>query len=170
MPYTPPSDPQSGSPIQETWGDAVKAALDYLSGLVDDGAWTNYTPQVDQGVTTNIAKTVNYCRYQKRGRTVVMQFSVTFTASGTAGSSLVVLLPFTTAATNEMSFGTFNLYDNSVNITYVGTIKRNSVATSVIFSSGNAGGGGSGPWGVNPGTAVASGDFVTGEITFESVT
>ena len=68
-----------------------------------DGALTDWTPTVDQGASTNIAKSSTYAKYSRVGRQIQATFRVVFNASGTAGSAIVVSLPVAAAATSNIT-------------------------------------------------------------------
>lgn len=87
----------SGS--SRTWvaGETVTAALmnsdvrDPLAALT--GAWNSYTPQIDQGASTNIGKTIGYAKYVRVGKFVRVQAQLALTGAGTSGSEITVTLP-----------------------------------------------------------------------------
>lgn len=66
----------------------VYAAVAQQWDLVLGRPWIDWSGvlQVNQGVTTNIAKAVNYARYRTWGKHLEFSFKVTMSASGTAGS------------------------------------------------------------------------------------
>lgn len=99
-----------------TWavGEKITAALlnaqlrDPLAAL--GGQWNSYTPQVDQGATTNIAKTVTYARYIQFGKLVIYQANMSFTGPGTAGQPITMTVPI--AAASLPFVGSGGIYDS----------------------------------------------------------
>lgn len=150
---------------QKTFVDGdVLAASDinkYLAG--EGGAWTSYTTQIDQGASTNIAKTTDYSKYGRWGRMIVWNFALTLSASGTAGSGFTLTLPVTAVSAFAGS-GSGQIYDTSTATRYSATLQM-STTTTVSFVgdwSGNA------AWGATPNLALASGDLIRGSITYEA--
>lgn len=97
-------------------------------------AWTNFTPDLDQGGA--VSKTVNYCRYVKIGRTYHMQGHFTVTSTGTLGALVVITLPVavTSAGIAYRPIGTASLYDASLGNKYLCTAELNNSATVVRFA------------------------------------
>jgi hypothetical protein len=62
-------------------------------------AWTTYTPTVSASSGTITSYTVNSARYQKIGKTVLLQLDITITNNGTGAGSVRVTVPVT-ATTN----------------------------------------------------------------------
>ncbi len=120
------------------------------------GVWTSWTPQLDQGVTTNIGKTVTYAKYARVGRNVFFTLNLAITAAGTAGSDVTLTLPVT-AASVVLFFGMAHYYDASTNTTYIGFTRMNTTSLIAAFTV-VAGVGGN--WGTTPNLAVANGDFI----------
>lgn len=120
------------------------------------GTTTTYTPQVDQGVTTNIAKTTTEARYVQTGRIVDVWVQLAMTAAGTAGSAVTVTLPVTASGhSNDTPLGAGWIYDVS-GVGYYGlTVVQNST-TTVKFFGGSVGS----AWGGTPSIALASGDKI----------
>ena len=119
-------------------------------------AWTAYTPQIDQGVTTNIAKTVTYSRYLKIGRLAIIQARLDVTGTGTAGSSVTISLPsaFTFVASSG-SFGFGKIFDSSAVAAYsVSWFLNGGVLVATGDWSGSTG------WGASPNTAIATSDQI----------
>jgi hypothetical protein len=52
-----------------------------------------WTPQIDQGATTNIAKTVNVARHRVIGKFCEFEMKVLLTGAGTAGSKITSTMP-----------------------------------------------------------------------------
>lgn len=145
-------------------GDVLTASQinTYLMG--EGGAWTSYTPQVDQGASTNIAKTVNYSKYARYGRTIHYNFTLTMTAGGTAGSNVTVSIPVTASSTTALT-GVAVLFDSSTNTSYSCVMGASTAGGPLFFRHDTAG---SGAWGQTPNLAIASGDTIYGSITYEA--
>lgn len=146
-------------------GDVLTASdlNTYCSG--EGGAWTSYTPQVDQGASTNIAKTVTYGKYARYGRMITFTFYLAITASGTGGSKVTVTLPVTAAGTQGV-IGAGIILDGSVGSADTGSW-RGASTTTVQFESSVASVAPQG-WGANPSIALANGDTLIGSITYEA--
>jgi hypothetical protein len=144
-------------------GEVLTATLvnTYLMG--EGGAWTSWTPQIDQGASTNIAKTVTYSKYSRYGRTIHWSFYLALTASGTAGSGVYLTLPVTASAT-EATAGAGLFFDSSTSTQYGGAWVG-TTTTQVLFAGDWAG---TGAWGTAPNLAIASGDVLRGQITYEA--
>jgi hypothetical protein len=106
----------TGDVIDETWIDAV---TDFLNALVDE--WPSWTPQFDQGASSNIAKTVTRAKAIKAGRLVLCTYDVQFTGSGTGGNGIVLKTPHTLAAAQAVA-GTAHYYDASTGTRYGGNL------------------------------------------------
>jgi len=151
---------------QKTFADGdVLTASDintYLMG--EGGAWTSYTPQIDQGASTDIAKTVTYSKYARHGRMITWNFTLDLTAAGTAGAAVSITLPATAASTQGV-VGVGWVYDAAPStLSYVCSIIGQSTSIAYFLSDGVAGSG----WGAAPNLALASGDSLRGSITYEA--
>ena len=150
---------------QKTFVNEVLTASDintYLMG--EGGAWTAWTPQIDQGASTNIAKTVNHANYARDGRKITATFKLTLTASGTAGSAVTVTLPV--AAVSAAAIVGVGLVIDAGSRDYNATIIGTST-TQVELRSGISGTTTAG-WGLTPSIALASSDVLYGQITYEA--
>jgi hypothetical protein len=114
-------------------------------------------------VTTNIAKTINYSKYARYGRTIHWTFSLTLTASGTAGTSVDVSLPVAASATVAIN-GNGSVYDSSTSTNYGANL--NGLTASTLQFVGDWSG--TGGWGFSPNLALASGDVLYGSVTYEA--
>lgn len=126
-------------------------------------AWTSTTPAIDQGASTNIAKTVAYAKYARFGRLIVFSFSIQANAAGTAGSVATVALPVTAASTSGV-WGAGTILDLSTGTTHPGTWQGNSTTSASLAVADSALSG----WGVAPNLALANGDFLNGTIIYEA--
>ncbi len=148
----------TGDVISETWIDAV---TDFLNALVDE--WPSWTPQFDQGASSNIAKTVTRAKAIKAGRLVLCTYDVQFTGSGTGGNGLVLKTPHTLAAAQAVA-GTAHYYDASAGTRYVLHVVPNNT-TGVFFVSDGSGGN---LFGGTPNVPVANADSMGGWLLCEA--
>jgi hypothetical protein len=155
-----------GQVIYETDTDAFQA---YNGGWMEYGRTagaTTWTPQIDQGASTNLAKTVTTAFYVRIGNIVFAWGTLALTASGTAGSGVTVSLPVTGVgyAAND-SIGVGYISDasagsNSANCSAwiqagLATVAFQQDTTTVA-----------GRWGANPNIALASGDSIRFSVTY----
>lgn len=167
MAWTTPTTVNPGDAILASlWNTQVKDNLLEFAPLF--AAWTSYTPQIDQGATTNITKTVSYARYLKVGRLAIVQFRLDVTGSGTAGSAVTVTLPSAVvpvgAGASGNTFGFCQIYDSSTAINYGGQI-RPTTTTQMSFSGDWSA---ANFWGVAPNLAVANADQIHGTLICET--
>lgn len=126
--------------------------------------FTDYTPQIDQGATTNIAKTLRIARYAMVGKIVSCQVYVTMSAAGTAGAAATVTLPVAAQGSATHMLGTAGIWDASSGIRYICEAVRLSgtqVAFGIDGTSSNV-------WGVSPNLALASGDDIRINLNYEA--
>lgn len=129
----------------------------------ENGAWVDWTPQVDQGVSTNISKTINYARYRRDGSRFKADFDLSMTGAGTAGSTITVSIPFDFATTAGGAKGAGQVYDASANQRYVCCIERGGTS-KVGFAADGAY---NNQVGATPSFAIASGDVLRASIDCE---
>jgi hypothetical protein len=122
-------------------------------------AFNSYTTQIDQGASTNIAKTTNYSQYQIMGNLCYWTFSVSLTAAGTAGSQVTLTTPVT-MATTAPGVGSGRIADASAPNQYVVHWIPASTTTIRGFTTSAA----TSAWGVSPNLALASGDGIHGMV------
>jgi hypothetical protein len=158
------------TPGTATAGDVLTAAFwnaEVRDNMVElapfSAAWTSYTPTLAQGVSTNISKTVNYAKYVRVGKVVWLAVKVSITGAGSAGSSITVSLPVSSAA-SAVIFGSGMFYDASSNLTYAGGGFVNTGTTVAIYAHGAAGN----VVGVSPNIATANGDEFFVSLTYEA--
>jgi hypothetical protein len=100
------------------WNAEVKGNMDYLKG-----GMASYTPQVDQGASTNILKTVNEARYSRTGDFIDVSVYLTLTASGTSGSSITFTIPVAaTGYAPNQCVGAGMYYRSAITTEYAGTM------------------------------------------------
>jgi hypothetical protein len=160
VPSSSPPPGTEGQFIYET--DTNKLRGHNASTFVDFGRLSGidtWTPQIDQGASTNIAKTTTTAMYVRIGNVVLCWTTLALTAAGSAGSSVTVTLPVApTGYTANDCIGSGHILDASAG--------ANSAVVSVWFSSGSAvvfqidSSAAAGRWGVNPNIALASGDSI----------
>jgi hypothetical protein len=129
------------------------------------GGWTSFTPQIDQGASLNIAKTVTYSKWTRGPRrTITWTFNLALTAAGTAGSNVTLTLPVTAAAAQLAGVG--QVFDTSTSTRYTSTLELSSTTALQFVGDWS----GTSAWGTSPNLALASGDILRGSITYEAAT
>jgi len=157
MAWTTPGTAVAGDVLTAAfWNSNVRDNSNEFAPLF--AAWTTYTPQIDQGATTNIAKTVTYARYLKIGRLAIVQARLDISGTGTAGSAVTITLPTAVVpVSNTASAGYFGwglIFDNSTNTQYVINV-RASTTTQLSFASDVTS---NNFWGAVPSIAIAASD------------
>jgi hypothetical protein len=138
-------------------------------GGATTSAMLTYTPQVDQGASTNIAKTVREARYIRMGCVVKAWVALDLTAGGTAGSQVTMTLPVTASGhtTGWSTVGSGELYDASgsggAGLRYAVTVSLASTTTVAFAADGQTGVGG---WGASPNAALATSDQIRVVLTY----
>lgn len=156
--------PYAGYQLQQ-WTGASWTILDDSRGI---GAWQSYTPQVDQGASTDIGKTVGYAKFIQVGKTVTARVRMDMTASGSAGSVVSVTAPvpcISAVATNYVQVGSGAIYDASATTRYLANIQFQNDTSKMTFIgdwSANS------SWGGTPNIALGSGDQIAFQITYEA--
>lgn len=133
--------------------------------------FNTWVPQVDQGATTNITKTINEARYARVGSMCVAWVDLGMTGAGTASNAVTITLPLTASGHSANQFiGTALYYDSSLGEYYTGGAQLTTTTKFVVAAGG---GGVSGIWGqalTNAGTvtaqAVASGDVIRAQLIY----
>jgi len=110
----------------------------YNGGWVRFGAsagWTSFTPTLTQ--SSAVTKTVNYAKYEKIGRLVIAQISVSVTGTGVANNTVTCTLPFTAASVGggNMDCGSGHIFDASAATNYPGVAVLNSVTTVALLDA-----------------------------------
>lgn len=162
MAWNTPTTVSTGDVLTATRYNAdVQANLTEFASLFS--AWTSWTPQIDQGVTTNIAKTVVTAKYVKVGRLVIANAVLTVSGTGTAGSSVIIKSASFPAAVSSQVFGSGSIYDSSVTTTYNASAQMNGSDFQFVpdVTTNQA-------WGANPNVAIASGDVIRFLIIYEA--
>ena len=120
-----------------------------------------WTPVITQGV--NVTYTNIFARYQRIQNTVFVYARLNVTSAGTANVSLTTTIPI--AAKNTIGIAGFgSIYDTSATNVYNG-FGFLVTSTSVSFAGDWALGG---TWGTNPNLAIASGDVIWLNLTYEA--
>jgi hypothetical protein len=120
-----------------------------------------WTPVVTQGV--NVTYTNIYARYQRIQNIVFVYARLNVTSAGTAGNGVSVSLPFAQKNTTGPS-GNMSIYDTSANTPFNGFAFAQT--TTTIQSAGDWSG--NGVWGTFPSLAIASGDVIWLNLTYEA--
>jgi hypothetical protein len=146
-------------------GDVLEASdLNALGGI-----WNAWVPQIDQGATTNIAKTTGYAKHLRFSHLVMGRFHLTVTAAGTAGAPVTVTLPAARAGGTDQVIGSGYIYDASVDDAYPCVLVFNAQTDEVCFLRTDAPTGSTGDrWGEDPNVALASGDVLSGSFIYEA--
>jgi hypothetical protein len=129
------------------------------SGGLAASALNSYTTTIDQGASTNIAKTTNYSQYQIMGNLCYWSFSITINASGTAGSNFTLTTPVTMTTTST-GLGAGRIWDNSAPFAYHGLWIPASTTSMRLFVDTNIS---NSAWGVAPNLAIAANDVIHGQ-------
>lgn len=127
-------------------------------------AWQSWSPVIDQGATTNIAKTINGARYVQLGKTVIGMFQLTLTAAGTASAYVVVSTPVAAAYGANNSCGSAHIYDASTSTGYGAKILLQNTTTMYFVGDWST----NSVWGISPNIALASGDIIRGSFMYEA--
>lgn len=139
-----------------------RRVADLARAIATVGPWLTYTPQIDQGATTNIAKTIDIAQHRRVGAHIDLELNLAVTGAGTAGAQVTVTLPVASAWTGFPLLGVGGIYDASANTMYVGAVTQASTTTITIETSGIAPGG----WGVSPNLALANTDRIRCSIRY----
>jgi hypothetical protein len=164
MAWTTPGTATAGSVLTASfWNTQVRDQFIEVAPFFSD--WTSYTPQIDQGATTNIAKTVNYARYLKIGRMVIVSVSLSVTGTGTTNNAITVTVPANIATTATVVLGSGRVIDSNVADYQVMVIRTNTAQVAFVNATGNTGGN---SVGASPNFALASPDVITFTIMYEA--
>lgn len=127
---TRPSDPHRGQLIFETDTDALvgRSVTDVWIELMRLGAWQTYTPTLTQSGA--VAKTVNYARFARLGRTIVAAGEMTVTGAGTAGVGIVIGLPVAASFGSGRTLGGGSVFDASAGLVYTAMPDRSGSTTT----------------------------------------
>jgi hypothetical protein len=139
-----------------TLPDVTGVAAVFTTG---DGAWTSYTPTLTQNIT--VSKTVTRAVYCKIGRLVHVQIQLTVTSPGSSSNSILIGLPVNAATTGIMC-GTMTISSSGTSVYTHGPALVQSVSVFGMLSTvGNI-------YGVNPTTALASGNVIQANLMYEA--
>jgi hypothetical protein len=129
----------------------------YLMG--EGGAWTSWTPTCTQ--SGSVAVTNTRSRYARYGRMIVATFNLEATAAGSAGNGVIISLPVTAASVSSIQ-GVGYILDGGTGY-YVGVWTAYSTTAVQLIAHAQTG-----AVGGTPSFALASGDFISGTITYEA--
>lgn len=135
----------------------------FVQQLAFPGPTTTYTPQVDQGVTTNITKTVTFANYWLIGKLVIGFVNLAMTGAGTAGQTVTVSQPVSAARTAGV-IGVGSYVDASV-ATYPSQVIQASGSLMFFTRTDDTS---DGVIGANPNFAVANTDAIRFFFMYES--
>ena len=102
-----------------SWTGAALTQTDintYLMG--EGGAWSTWTPQLNQNVT--VTASVTQASYARYGRTIHFYIAVSCTSTGTAANEVTFSLPVTAASSGHVIPGGGLIYDVSATFNYPG--------------------------------------------------
>ena len=154
MPYT-------GSPPTFAAGEksGVSAKLNQLRDAIRgfSDPWTAYTPTWTQSATITCTGTAAHVQV---GKFVTVRFNLTASSAGTAGQPNKLTLPVTAKAI-AAGGGSFYYFDAGT-AHYAGFVHLDSTTTCIFYRSGDAD-----KFGI-AGPTVASGDMLTGVVTYEA--
>ena len=134
-----------------------------LADSIIFSAWTSYTPVVDQGASTNIAKTISYAKYKQIGKTVFVNMRLDFTGTGSAGSRVTITMPVTPAYKYHQTIGAGTFNDSGVG-GYSSIVVFNNSTTKVTFVANST----NLALGENPNIGIASGDELDLSVVYEA--
>ena len=120
-----------------------------------------WTPVITQGV--NVTYTNVFARYQRIQNIVFVYARLNITSAGTAGNGVSVSVPVAQKNTLSIS-GNMSIYDTSASTPYNGFAF--SITATTINSAGDWAG--TGVWGTNPNVAIANGDVIWINLTYEA--
>ena len=140
-----------------TTGQVLTAATMNSIGAVAE----TWTPVITQGV--NVTYTNIYARYQRIQNIVFVYARLNITSAGTAGNTVAVSVPVTAKNTTGIS-GNMSIYDTSANTPYNGFAFQNAATT--VASAGDWSG--VGLWGTTPNLAIANGDVIWINLSYEA--
>lgn len=152
--------PANGVAPGQLWYDQTNLRQYQWDGIgwiiMSEPPIATFVPQVDQGASTNIAKTINLHQYHRLNGFCEVYFWLTLTAGGTAGSIVTVSQPIG-SANSSLSVGSGLVYDANTTIRYVVQVE---LATGAVIGFGADQDVGAGLWGQDPNLALASGDQI----------
>ena len=127
-------------------------------------ASVSYTPTLTQGVT--LTKTISVARYWQFQKMIIGQVALAITSNGTAGQPVLIGLPLSANAYQNIPAGTFLFTGGASHY-------GNKVGTSVMYGLTSIGGlvqdGISNYLGVNPSFQMLNGDYVYATFMYEVV-
>jgi hypothetical protein len=136
--------------------DVTGVAAVFTTG---DTAWTSYTPTLTQ--TATVTKTVTRAVYCKIGRLVIAQVQLAVTSAGTSGGAVLIGLPVTAAASGIMC-GSMSISSTGTSVYTHGPALANTTSVfGMLTTVGNY-------YGVNPTTALASGNVIQATLMYEA--
>ena len=127
-----------------------------LPAALFNGGWvTSFVPQLDQGASTNIAKTVTKSQWRYDGPMIEFECRLDVTGPGTPPSPVTVSLPIPALSSANDCMGPSMIFRASTSWYYVGVCLSSST-TGVVFGSAAA----NGLYGTSPNVSIVSGDQI----------
>ena len=136
----------------------VATAVDF------SGSLNTYTPQIDQGATTNITKTVNIAEWFQVGLLIVVRLDMVVSGTGTAGSSIIVSLPTIPVTASFCSIGGGLIYRNATGDRYQGQWEHTGGKIAMGITQTSAG-----TVGQVPSFALANNDAIRATVQYRWV-
>lgn len=148
-------------------GTNTHAQIDTFMAAIDEGAWTDFTPTLTQGVGVTI--TVTHARYAIVGKIAHVELKVSATSSGTLGARIgltaipAAIAPKYTDALATAGMGTAVIYPGGASNVRLVAVTTFS-ATELSFMADNI----LGAWyGTNPSVQIVSGGVVSMNLMYE---
>lgn len=123
---------------------------------------TAFASVLTQGVSVNIAKTLQTSNYRREGGECTWNFRFDATAAGTAGSPATLTLPVA-AAVSVATPGVGMVYDSSATQRYVCHLEFATTSTIAFGCDGVF----AANWGLTPNLAIASSDQFRGQASYQ---
>jgi trimeric autotransporter adhesin len=143
----------------------IPGTLTLSGGAVTPSTWVGYTPTLDQSGA--VTKTVDYARYTRIGKLIIVNFHLTVTGTGIAANTVTVSLPVTAVVSGLPVVGAGVIFDTSAGVRYPGIAALNATTTcAFLLASENNQNAFLGS--VTFSAALASGDTITGHLTYEA--
>lgn len=132
-----PKDPDTSA------SKSFEAAIQDLANDIDAfaGAWTTITPTINQGASSNIAKTVDIARHRTIGKWLEWEMLLTLSGTGTASGTITVTGWPTPKQSGFNLIGFGGLRDASAALTYSSPVFYDTGSTTAwIWAASNGNG------------------------------
>lgn len=155
MTFADPGNLATNDVFPESWADQVR------DNFIAMSTWSTWTPTLTQSGT--VTKTVNVANYLQIGDLIIVQMKLSVTGTGTAGNTVTVSMPVTTAASGYV-VGAGHV--KIAGVRYNAAVQTQTTTTfSFLRSDTNP----SSAIGTDPNVAFASGDEVHINAIYQSV-